>query len=79
MFMEFSRQEYWSGLPFPSPAKLTNPGIEPSSPTVQADSLPSATRKVTQRDIENAQDIERGNLRYYLAYPFCPLHLYIYS
>ena len=61
MFMEFSRQEYWSGLPFPSPGKLPNPGIEPSSPTLQADSLPSATRKVTQRDIENAQDIERGN------------------
>ena len=30
--MEFSRQEYWSGLPFPSPGDLPNPGIEPSSP-----------------------------------------------
>ena len=63
MFMEFSRQEYWSGLPFPSPGKLSNPGTEPSSPTLQADSLPLATRKVTQRDIENARDIERRNLR----------------
>ena len=35
------RQEYWSGLPFPSPGDLPNPGIEPRSPTVQADSLPS--------------------------------------
>ena len=38
--MEFSRQEYWSGLPFPSPGDLPNPGIEPGSPTLQADSLP---------------------------------------
>ena len=35
--MGFSRQEYWSGLPFPSPADLPNPGIEPRSPTLQAD------------------------------------------
>ena len=31
LFLEFSRQEYWSGLPFPTPANLSNPGIEPSS------------------------------------------------
>ena len=37
--MGFSRQEYWSGLPFPSPGDLPNPGIEPGSPTLQADSL----------------------------------------
>ena len=37
--MEFSRQEYWSGLQFPSPGDLPNPGIEPSFPTLQADSL----------------------------------------
>ena len=39
--MEFSRQEYWSGLPFPSPGDLPNPGIEPRSPVLQTDSLPS--------------------------------------
>ena len=39
--MEFSRQEYWSGLPFPSPGDLADPGIEPWSPALQADSLPS--------------------------------------
>ena len=39
--MGFSRQEYWSGLPFPSPGDLPNPGIEPRSPTLQADALPS--------------------------------------
>ena len=39
--MEFSRQEYWSGLPFPSPGNLPYPGIEPGSPALQADALPS--------------------------------------
>ena len=39
--MEFSRQEYWSGLPFPSPGDLPDSGIEPGSPTLQADALPS--------------------------------------
>ena len=39
--MEFSRQEYWSGLPFSSPGDLPDPGIEPESPTLQADALPS--------------------------------------
>ena len=38
---EFSRQGYWSGLPFPSPGDLPDPGIEPGSPALQADSLPS--------------------------------------
>ena len=37
--MAFPRQEYWSGLPFPSPGDLPNPGIEPGSPTLQADDL----------------------------------------
>ena len=39
--MEFSRQEYWSGLPFSSPGDLPDLGIEPGSPALQADSLPS--------------------------------------
>ena len=39
--MGFSRQGYWSGLPFPSPGDLPNPGIEPGSPALQADTLPS--------------------------------------
>ena len=37
--MEFSRQEYWRGLPFPSPGDLPNPGIKPESPTLQVDAL----------------------------------------
>ena len=41
MNWEFSRPEYWSGKPFPSPGDLPNPGIEPRSPTLQVDSLPA--------------------------------------
>ena len=37
--MGFFRKEYWSGLPFPSPGDHTNPGVEPGSPALQADSL----------------------------------------
>ena len=39
--MGFSRQEYWSGLPFPSPGDLPAPGIKPRTPALQADALPS--------------------------------------
>ena len=39
--MGLSRQECWSGLPFPSPGDLPNPGIEPRSPALQADSSPT--------------------------------------
>ena len=39
--MGFSRQEHWSGLQFPSPGDLPDPGIEPRSPALQADSLPT--------------------------------------
>ena len=38
--MGFSRQDYWSGLPFSSPGNLPNPGIKPVSPALQVDSLP---------------------------------------
>ena len=51
--MEFSRQEYWNRLPFPSPEDLPNPGIEPGSPTLQADALPSEpprNQNAAQRD-----------------------------
>ena len=39
--MDFSRQEYWNGLPFSSPGDIPNPGIEPGSPALRADSLPT--------------------------------------
>ena len=59
--MGFSRQEYWSGVPFPSPGDLHNPGIKPRSPTSQADTLTSAppgkplntvSQKTSYRDTE---------------------------
>ena len=39
--MEFSRQEYWSGVPIPSPGDFPDPGIEPGSPALRAGTLPS--------------------------------------
>ena len=60
--MEFSRQEYWSGLPFPSPGDLPNPGIEPRSPTLRADALLSeppgkslTLKKITDKYIRTKQ------------------------
>ena len=47
--MGFSRQEYWSGLPFPSPGDLPDPGIEPRSPTLQAGALTSAPPRVSPK------------------------------
>ena len=47
--MGFSRPEYWSGLPFPSPGDLPNPGIEPGSAALQADSLPSEPQEDSNR------------------------------
>ena len=44
--MGFSRQEYWSELPFPSPGDIPDPGIEPQSPMFQADTILWATREV---------------------------------
>ena len=55
--MEFSRQKYWSELPFPSPGDLLDPGIEPGSPALQADSLPS----------EPPGNPKAGRLRYYFT------------
>ena len=59
--MGFSRQEYWSGLPFPSPGDVPDPGIEPGSPTLQADALPSeppadAWKEQRQKEMWAAED-----------------------
>ena len=45
--MGFPRQEYWSGVPFPSPGDLADPGSEPGSPALQADTLPSEPPEAT--------------------------------
>ena len=55
LFMGFSRQEYWSGLPFPSPRDLPDSGIEPRSPALQADTLPS--------ELPGKHPLSRGSLK----------------
>ena len=50
--MGFSRQEYWSGLPFPSPGDLPDPGIKLGSPVLQVDSLPTELLGNTQGQIQ---------------------------
>jgi len=47
--MGFSRQEYWNGLPFPSPGDLPDPGTEPRSPAFQADDLTSEPQRFSQK------------------------------
>ena len=49
--MGFSKQEYWSGLPFPSPGDLPGPGIESRSPALEADALPSEPPGKPKRDV----------------------------
>ena len=63
MSMGFSRQEYWSGLSFPSPGDLPDPGIEPRSPALQADALPPEPPGKHPQNFwtwENEEDLVRG-------------------
>ena len=57
--MGLPRQEYWSGLPFPSPEDLPNSGIEPGSPTWQVDSLPPGKPRVG-KDVEKLKPLLMG-------------------
>ena len=54
--MEFFRQEYWNGLPFPSPGDLPDPGIEPGSPALQADTLPSEPPGKRHDELKDTQN-----------------------
>ena len=67
---DFSRQEYWNGLPFPSPWGLPNPGIEPTSlvSALQADSLPA-------EPLGKTLDAIKTDLQVYDLYIFSCLHL----
>ena len=56
----FSRQEYWSGLPFPSPGDLPNPGIEAGSPALQADALPS---EPPGKSLQNATALQKSGFQ----------------
>ena len=58
--MGFSKQEYWSGLPFPSPGDLPDPGIEPGSPALEADALTSEPPGRQVADQERLETILEG-------------------
>ena len=60
--MEFSRPEYWSGQPFPSPGDLPNLGIEPRSPALQVDSLPSEPLGKPKNTGVGSLSLLQGNL-----------------
>ena len=61
--MGFSRQEYWSGVPLPSPGDLTDPGIEPQSPAFQADALTSEpSRKLRKRKLAWGQESQTATV-----------------
>ena len=67
----FSRQEYWSGLPCPSTGDLPNPGIEPRSPTLQEDSLPTEPLSSVQFSRSVVSDsLQPHELQH--ARPLCP-------
>ena len=53
--LDFSGKDYWSGLPFPSPGDLPNPGIEPRSPALQADSLPTELQSLRVKGSEDTR------------------------
>ena len=69
----FSRQEYWSGLPCPHPGDLPNPGIEPRSPALWEDSLPSEQpgqchREVTLSQRSVIESISVNFLKYFILF-----------
>ena len=67
--MRFPRQEYWSGLPFPSPEDLPDPGIKPRFPVLQADSLPTELQgKPTPKPSRKISELGQLNQRNPLPY-----------
>ena len=69
--MGFSRQECWSGLPFSSPGDLPDPGIEPGSPTLQADALSSEPPGNPRRF--------RAETKFYAIEKISYLHIYLHT
>ena len=67
----FSRQEYWSGLPFPSPGDLTDSGIESGSPAMHADFLPSEPPGKPQSGREKQPQIWNPQSEKYILLPQC--------
>ena len=65
--MEFSRQEYWSGLPFLSPGDLPDPGIEPGDPALQVDFLPSGACRL-QSKLESSKSYVENIVVYLIIF-----------
>ena len=59
--IEFSRQEYWSGLPFPSPGNLPDPEIKPRSPALQVDSRATRKSRNNKADLKEVQKLKDLN------------------
>ena len=68
--MGFSRQEYWSGLPFPSAGNLPDPGIKPRSPALQTDSLPSELQGSPLTPGDELLLKKNNNLSYFQVYSY---------
>ena len=76
--MGFSRQEYWSGLPFLSPGDLPDPGIKPRSPSLEADALPSELPGKLFPGILEWVAVSFSNVVVYYCYKYiiiCPLYV----
>ena len=74
----FSRQEYWNGLPFPSPGDLPHPGIEPGSPALQADSLTSEPPALLSQFVPpSPTQLGLSHLIFFLT--FCSQYLYMWK
>ena len=77
--MGFSMQEYWTGLPFPSPGYLPNPGIEPRSPTLQADALPSEPPFIAKYKLFSVANNALHNLLLTYLFIFIMLFLSVFT
>ena len=73
--MGFSRQEYWSGLPFPSPGDLPDPGVKPRSSALQADTLPSEPPGKPRAVLVSQKLIRKYREFSYTTYPFTNLSM----
>ena len=72
--MGFSRQEYWSGLPFPSPGDLPDPGIEPGSPAFQSDALPTELLGKPLKEVGEDQSLRSKTLGILLLLSLISFH-----
>ena len=80
-FIGFSKQEYWSGLPFPSPGDLPDPGIEPGSPAFQADALTSEPRGtwIKKSSLSKKTTVMKYTRTHVCLYVYAHTHTYTHT